>query len=170
MWIREAQYWQLKDLYDADFLGRKRRIGELISKGVLRLRRVRVGEGNLVMYWTVPSASTPGVDYEIRIKIVDFKDYLEEEGTVLGAVRRALKEAELRADCECPAFKFWGAAYIYTNIDSKFGVGERRFPKVRNPDLRGSGCKHLDYVLQALPFWASGITSMAKRAMGRAAE
>ena len=38
-------------------------------------------------------------------------------------------------------------------------VDEPRAPQVRNPELRGSVCKHLYLVLKVLPFWANRIVS-----------
>jgi hypothetical protein len=51
--------------------------------------------------------------------------------------------------CDCPAFLYRGFAYIATKMG--FAVKkESRPPRIRNPRLRGSVCKHLVAVLRMI--------------------
>lgn len=51
--------------------------------------------------------------------------------------------------CDCPSFLYHGYAYIATKLG--FGVKrEMRPPRIRNPRLKGSVCKHLVAVLTEL--------------------
>jgi len=75
----------------------------------------------------------------------------------------------------CPSFIYWGYEYINTQLGSdnievpdyegKKG-GEKRYPKVRNPKLRGVICKHLTAVLltleRSIPEVASAMASYAR--------
>lgn len=75
-----------------------------------------------------------------------------------------LLAGDLKLRCSCPDFLYFGNKYILTKLDSMWGKGEHRFPKIKNPKLKGSGlCKHLILVLSALPFWISDITGDYKK-------
>ena len=88
-------------------------------------------------------------------KMVDLKD--DEKVNLLLA-------GDLKLRCSCPDFLYFGNKYILTQLDSIWGTGEHRFPKIKNPKLKGSGlCKHLILALQALPFWISDITRDYKK-------
>lgn len=80
--------------------------------------------------------------------------HLEDLDVVLTSERRidmALRGTELKVNCNCPAFQYWGFKYIAW----KKGYGiekEIRRPKVRNPYQKGTVCKHLYQVMQVYPF------------------
>jgi hypothetical protein len=57
------------------------------------------------------------------------------------AARLLLWGGNLRFHCPCPAFKFFGMQYILTRKDSAI-LPETRFPRIKNPQLKGVLCKH----------------------------
>ena len=72
-------------------------------------------------------------------KDIDFED----------AIDYAIDWGDVHIRCNCKAFLYWGAAYISTKMRYLYGVPrENRFPKVRNPNLKGTICKHCDAVIQ----------------------
>lgn len=74
----------------------------------------------------------------------------------------ALQAGELAVFCSCPDFKFKG--YKYMSWKGGWGiVPETRFPKIRNPHLEGSVCKHLYNVLGTLPFHVPAIVKDLRR-------
>lgn len=60
--------------------------------------------------------------------------------------------SDIQLSCSCPSFLYWGYQYILTQVGAAI-ADEGRFPKVRNPRLRGIVCKHLNRVLHVLPFY-----------------
>lgn len=69
----------------------------------------------------------------------DFRDVLESH----------LKAGDVFVACNCPAAQYWGYNYIGTQLAYQYpGYEEGRYPDVRNPDLRGTVCKHADRVLR----------------------
>ena len=60
--------------------------------------------------------------------------------------------------CTCPAWLYWGYQYIGTKKDYAIEK-ETRAPVKRNPNLKGSVCKHLDNCLLILPWLATKISS-----------
>lgn len=65
--------------------------------------------------------------------------------------RLLLWGGNIKVHCPCPAFKFWGHQYIQTTRDSAI-IPEIRYPRIRNPQLKGGCCKHLIRTLKVLPF------------------
>lgn len=65
------------------------------------------------------------------------------------AIDYALNYGDVHIRCNCPAFLYWGYAYIGTQLRYLYGIPrENRFPKVRNPNVRGTICKHSDIAIQ----------------------
>jgi hypothetical protein len=65
---------------------------------------------------------------------------------------------DVKVGCGCPAFLYWGSAYIVDQLDSGDGTiprykdapaPESRFPAVRDPGLEKTLCKHLAAVLRS---------------------
>lgn len=72
-------------------------------------------------------------------KDIDFED----------AIDYAINFGDIHVRCTCPAAQFWGYNYEATAMRYLYGVPrENRFPKIRNPNLQGTICKHADKVLQ----------------------
>lgn len=72
------------------------------------------------------------------------------------AVIGLLQTGDLMVHCDDPSWKYWGYQYIGTRRGYSMKK-ERRFPKIRNPRLEGSVCKHLFAVLDVLPFHTNQI-------------
>lgn len=112
-----------------------------------------------VLIFESPSYTKPGVSYTQKIRLVALNDLIaNNDGSKkpIDIVRTAL-EGDIEVHCTDPSWLYWGFKYIGTR--DRYAIEpEPRFPKVRNPQLKGSVCKHLDNVLLVLPFWASEIT------------
>lgn len=111
------------------------------------------------------SGTTPGLFWKQKVKLRDFRVSIalpDPELKLIDRVRLAIA-GDLAVTCNCTAFKYWGWAYIMTGLGSKFGQQENRFPKRRNPSLKGTVCKHLDNVLLVLPFQTGTIVSDLKK-------
>lgn len=75
--------------------------------------------------------------------------------------KKMLYGLDLQIDCSCPAALYWGPDYILSlgKYDAKYGRREIRPPKIRNPKQYGIVCKHLQNLLNVLPWYES---TMAK--------
>lgn len=82
------------------------------------------------------------------------------------AARLLLWGGNIRMHCNCPSFSFWGFQYILTQLDASI-YAEDRFPKVRNPQLKGITCKHGRRVLKVLPFHLGDFASAIKEMRAR---
>ena len=72
-------------------------------------------------------------------KDIDFED----------AIDYAINFSDIHIRCTCPAELYWGYRFLGTEMKYLYGIPrEKRFPKIRNPELKGTVCKHEDAVLQ----------------------
>jgi len=75
--------------------------------------------------------------------------------------REFLNRVDVEILCSCPAFQYWGPAYILSlsKYDAKYTDKETRPPRIRNPKKYGAYCKHYANVMRVLPFYK---TTLAK--------
>jgi hypothetical protein len=113
-----------------------------------------------VIHFKTNSHRIPGVVYDQQVKLLDLDAVIQRFGGTRRPqeiVRMAI-EGNIEVHCTDPSWKYWGFQYIGTKDDYSI-VPEPRYPKVRNPNLKGSVCKHLDNVLYILPFQVSKVTA-----------
>lgn len=126
-------------------------------------RFISMDENDVITFET-PSHTIPGVDYNQYVKLLDLDKLLRMyvgRKSDMEIVRMALA-GDIEVHCTDPSWKYWGFQYIGTK--DKYSLQpEPRFPKVRNPYLKGSVCKHLDNVLYILPFQSTRIISFLKQ-------
>lgn len=74
--------------------------------------------------------------------------------------------------CSCPADLYYGGHYIRSlpRYDAKYTNPERRIPRIRNPRMYGSYCKHLSAVIKAFPFYNNTIAKWLNQFYGKEIE
>lgn len=81
--------------------------------------------------------------------------------------RAIFYDSNLQLWCACPADLYWGGHYIRSQNPkakgSKYTSPETRPPKVRNPSQHGAFCKHLQVLMDSLPFYISTMATFLKR-------
>jgi hypothetical protein len=77
------------------------------------------------------------------------------------AARLLLWSGNVKLHCPCPSFSFYGFNYILDQMDASI-YHEDRYPKIRNPNLRGVCCKHLRKSLKVLPFHLADMAQVIK--------
>jgi hypothetical protein len=72
--------------------------------------------------------------------------------------------ADIEILCSCPAFQYYGPAYILSKdkYDAKYSDRETRPPKKRNPKQYGAYCKHYANVMRVLPFYKTTLAKWLK--------
>lgn len=146
------------------------RVQAVADKGGVRLRDV---EPDLWKF-KIHSGTQDDVWYDGYVKFRDLLDVLrtgvmdrrmwtksKEHVNLRKLAKHVLYKVNLQLLCSCPAFQYWGPAYIMSldRYDGKFGDRETRPPRIRNPKQYGAICKHMEAVMKVLPFYES---SMAK--------
>lgn len=91
-----------------------------------------------------------GVEYKVFVLLEDFYTIARDKDIPLEeAVQYSILYGDVHVRCTCPAFLFFGYSFIGTELKYLYGLPrERRFPKIRNPKVRGTICKHTDKVIQ----------------------
>jgi len=118
-----------------------------------------VGTKSNIMKYFVPNKYNGWNTY---VQFVEWHDQvIDPDLTAPEAARLLLWAANIRVHCPCPAFKFWGMQYIMTKKDAAI-IPEVRYPHIRNPQLKGVVCKHLNRTLKVLPFHLGDMASAIK--------
>lgn len=92
----------------------------------------------------------------VSISVDDFwpmvRKYIseEEQFTTKDVLDLTLTQGDLHLNCTCPHWVYGGYNYIATQLDYALGRKEFRPPRIRNPKLLGSTCKHGFVVLTYL--------------------
>lgn len=105
----------------------------------------------------------------VYVSFDDFWDLYDSNNTAgdklsaASLINLVLMHGKLKVFCTCPAWVYGGYKYMATQMDYALGSTELRSPKIRNPKLLGSVCKHAYVVLKALPYQKFGITASLNR-------
>ena len=157
--MRQAIFsFTLKELYDnrdGDFIHHDKYTSELQSPILeyayantlkFRIKSSKFGQKVKVKGKVVGTNNTW---YNVFVLFEDFytigrdKDISFED-----AIDYAINFADIHIRCNCPAHLYW---YAYESSQLKYIYGipkENRFPIIRNPNLKGTICKHEDAVIQ----------------------
>lgn len=162
-------------------LAKQKNIGQLFPTFPARVAAIDTAElyeeTPGLWHFKVSAVTTPNVDFwdvyvqfrDIALKIREYgkrHNQWKSDGSGIDLdklANRILTNADMRVWCSCPCNQFWGFAYIQTTHQTKYGDPENRKPRVRNPDQRGTGCKHLQKVFDKLPSLKSTLAGHLKR-------
>lgn len=124
-----------------------------------------------VVTFMTPSGTTPGLYWIQKVELSDMKQLIRRFKSTkkpIDIVRMAIA-GKIKASCndpegnDEPSWLYWGHKYKASVSGYNYGTEEDRFPEIRNPGLKGGGCKHIRAVMEALPFHAGIIAKDLKR-------
>jgi len=129
-----------------------------------------VDEEPKTWHFKVNSATTPGLKYDAILYFSDLESQINKHvkdkenwkkdmsGVDLQKLARSMyDELDIKIDHNCPADTYWGPKYIRTKRGDSFKDKETRPPKVRNPKQYGIHCKHIQLVMDVLPWYLSTL-------------
>jgi len=150
--VNELNRHELELMNDPSFLKQAERVKELTTT-----RLVGISKDTIVFRTKSSKFAETGREYTQRVRLVDLDNLLEEyeagKLTLRDVFELAINSGDIEIYCSCPSFLYWGFQYINTDLDSIIpGREEDRYPDQRNPKLRGMYCKHMQLVLDVLPF------------------
>jgi hypothetical protein len=178
--LDEAQYRDLvgkdatvTDLFP-DWQDKKLKVYE---KGGVRMRSMEPGKWIFDVHYGQYDGS--GEWYKVVIEWVDLADvvarlaahkkFWKKDGSGPDLRKLALKvfnECHMKVRCDCPAFVYWGYAFLLTELEAISGPEEHRPPDIRNPERKGCVCKHLSTLLAELPFYSATMANYLSRFYG----
>lgn len=117
-----------------------------------------------VLTFESPSYTLPGVSYTQKVRLTTLNSLIQTQAGIkrpIDIVRLAVT-SDIEVHCTDPSWLYYGFQHIGTR--EKYAIEpEPRSPRIRNPKMKGSVCKHLDNVLLVLPFWVPEITRDLQR-------
>lgn len=149
--LYEKSYKELYKLFDKARITRSSKCRAIYS-GVTK---------NGTIVFRVRSQYTQGKLYTVEIKLLDLEEAskLLVDGKPLNTTQilQLAMSGDIELHCTCPDFKY---RFAYLAFNNKYGsFKETRFPKMRNPELKGCACKHCYSALKALPMYFKSIQS-----------
>lgn len=147
------------------------RLKEVTSDGVLMF------QSSSITVW--PGKREAYTNY---VQLVDWQEALDLEDVNFSERANLAVFGDVKVSCDCGSFLYHGYAYIVTQLDAIYPTDnweqrpdtlapkntsgsdniEHRFPGIRNPDLEGVVCKHLDTVLYVVTMSVSRIAAYMK--------
>jgi len=140
------------------------RVKAIADKGGIRLE----GTEDELWHFKIHSGTKDSVWYDAYLKFKDIDSTLvkviRDRRLWIGdksridrrkMARKFMDIVDIQISCSCPAFLYWGSAYILSlgKYDAKHTNPELRAPKKRNPKQYGAFCKHLQTLMKVLPFY-----------------
>ena len=163
----EDTIFQILDKIDDDFFHHKKYFEHLKKNSWYRVWKIK--NGDEIHFKVKPSGlwkTKHQQDYLSVLKVTKLKDitkklpyvdpnekdykknYKKIVEDTKKKVEDAIKNNDTEVFCTCKSASYFGYNYILTKVKSKFGTQEDRYPKIKNPKLRGAVCKHLHYILE----------------------
>lgn len=128
-----------------------------------RLYRVR---GDVLAFNVTASQKYDADWHQVRVQLMHWTPAMTQTRSTLAGVKKAVKGA-VKFDCGCGRHQFW-YRYIATAGGYALTPHEKDFPKVRNPNLVGTCCKHVLKVFQTLQ--SPTVQNVLAKEMARQAE
>jgi hypothetical protein len=154
--VNEATYKELGTLIDGNFLNQKIRASAL--EGVMF---DGVEEDTLMFRMKSSEFEKNRIIYQCMIKFDNWDEIGQDPDlNYVEKARMLLWTGNIRVHCSDPSFLYY-YQYITTVLDASIYPEDRK-PVRNNPQERGIVCKHLNRVLQVLPFHSGKIASAMK--------
>lgn len=149
------------------------RVDQVKLSGGIRLEDEEKG----IWKFTIASASEKGKKYHATMYMSNLPELIATHVQNSGLwnkdktkidlnklARKIMPEMDWKFDHpDCKAYQFWGGKYINTQRGNAKDDEENRPPRVRNPKQYGSLCKHLQNLMDQLPFYTSTLASHMRR-------
>ena len=142
---------EIRDAEDMNFIHRREHLAELEEPELLyAYANTLVFEIKSSHYGEKTKKGTNQTKYKVFILFEDFYTIGKDKDINFDdAVDYAIDYGDIHSRCTCPSQLYWGFSYLGTKLQYLYGIPrENRFPKIRNPNLRGTSCKHTDKVIE----------------------
>lgn len=140
------------------------RVAARVKKQNITTKFTGINKDGSVRFVT-KSGTTPGKYWNQTLIFKDLTEGLsmlyDDPHLTQKAIMQLVVAGDLILYCDDPSFKYY---WSYKAHVGGYGImREIRYPKIRNPKLTGSVCKHLYAVLSVLPFYTNQIVAEYKK-------
>lgn len=139
----------------------------------LRLKGIKVSAENKELVVKFETAKSGHTTQNVYVSLDEFWDMWEANETskkklsLSSLLNLVIMHGNVKVYCTCPSWIYGGYKYIATELDYAYGSTEKRYPKIRNPKLMGTLCKHAYVVVKALPYQKFAIEAAIKRELAK---
>lgn len=106
------------------------------------------------------------VNYMARVRLMynAYRYNYKLRDILTAAINQTLKANDVLISCTCPDFKY---RFAYSATIGRYGLNTNQYipAKIRNPDNKGSGCKHLMRILNAPYAWKDKVVTAVLRSI-----
>ncbi len=142
---------ELLDAEDMNFIHRREHLAELtepeLEYAYCNTLKFSIKSSN---YGKKVKSGTVATRYNVFVLFEDFYTIGKDKDIDFNdAIDYAITYGDVHVRCTCPSMLYHGFAFEGTSLRYLYGIPkENRFPKIRNPNLRGTMCKHCDKVVE----------------------
>lgn len=127
-----------------------------------------VNQPNLNVYFKVRDyiCSIQLVNYMLRVRdLASYSKYGYDIRKVLEiAMDQTLNRNDILINCTCPDF-YYRFSYSATINNYGFRTNQKIPARIRNPENKGSGCKHLMRIINAPYLWKGKVITAVRKAI-----
>lgn len=154
-----AQQLTLEDLrqFQANIRNLKKRFTGGVSARAMLDRSLKIDRdrANAQIHTAVPMSASGGViqfitnagpdskvtRHHVQVELLNYSAIAASPKPAVKLAKELL-EGAARWNCSCERFRYY-YRFVLTTLKSNYNVAETAFPKIRNPELRGTCCKHI---------------------------
>lgn len=97
--------------------------------------------GGVIQFMTNAGPDSKVTRHHVQVELLNYSA-IAASPKPAAKLAKDLLEGAARWNCSCERHRFW-YRYLLTTLKANYGASETAFPKVRNPSLRGTCCKHI---------------------------
>lgn len=132
-----------------EIINRSRRIDiQRAQNEIVTVVAARQEKNGVIRFRTNASPQSKDNHHIVSVQFLNFPAALNTIGNSRELAKSVLRGA-VKFDCDCGRHRFW-YRYIATSGGFNLGKAETAYPKIRNPELTGLGCKHVLRVMHTL--------------------
>lgn len=99
--------------------------------------------GNLMVQFNTDASGRNGASrHYVQVEFLGYQTALVSGADAPAKAARIMSSGKIRFDCDCGRHTYW-YRYISTVGNFNSGRAETGYPKIRNPNMVGVGCKHV---------------------------
>lgn len=97
--------------------------------------------GGVIQFITNAGPTSKVTRHHVHVELLNYSA-IAASPKPAAKLAKELLEGAARWNCSCERHRFW-YRFLLTTLKANYGPSETAFPKIRNPTLRGTCCKHI---------------------------
>lgn len=158
----QKQYGVKGGISPRSIINRSRKVDlQRASREIYSVHAYRYEKDGTIHFRTNASRKYGASHHIVSVQFLDFQAALN-GGNLTNKLALSVLRGAVKFDCDCGRHRFW-YRYIATVGGFAYGKPEVAFPKIRNPELTGLGCKHVLRVMHSLNIGEPALIGVMKQ-------